>query len=92
VVLFHGCCHNPSGIDPTLEQWRQLAALSAEKGWLPVFDFAYQGFANGLEEDAQGLRLFAESNPELIVASSYSKHFGLYNDRGGDCTIVAKER
>ena len=73
VVLFHGCCHNPSGIDPTLEQWRQLAALSAEKGWLPVFDFAYQGFANGLEEDAQGLRLFAESNPELIVASSYSK-------------------
>lgn len=50
VVLFHGCCHNPSGIDPTEEQWRQLAALSAEKGWLPVFDFAYQGFARGLEE------------------------------------------
>ncbi|NHW60361.1 aminotransferase class I/II-fold pyridoxal phosphate-dependent enzyme, partial [Escherichia coli] len=75
--LFHGCCHNPSGIDPTEEQWRQLAELSAEKGWLPVFDFAYQGFARGLEEDAQGLRLFAEKNPELIVASSYSKNFGL---------------
>ncbi|WP_100159584.1 amino acid aminotransferase [Proteus columbae] len=91
VVLFHGCCHNPSGIDPTEEQWRQLAELSAEKGWLPVFDFAYQGFARGLEEDAQGLRLFAEKNPELIVASSYSKNFGLYNERVGACTIVTKD-
>lgn len=91
VVLFHGCCHNPSGIDPTEEQWRQLATLSAEKGWLPVFDFAYQGFARGLEEDAQGLRLFAEKNPELIVASSYSKNFGLYNERVGACTIVTKD-
>lgn len=91
VVLFHGCCHNPSGIDPTVEQWRKLAALSAEKGWLPVFDFAYQGFANGLEEDAQGLRIFTEHNLELIVASSYSKNFGLYNERVGACTIVAKD-
>lgn len=91
VVLFHGCCHNPSGIDPTEEQWRQLASLSAEKGWLPVFDFAYQGFANGLEEDAVGLRLFTEKNLELIVASSYSKNFGLYNERVGACTIVTKD-
>ncbi len=53
VVLFHGCCHNPTGIDPTLEQWQQLAQMSAEKGWLPLFDFAYQGFARGLEEDAE---------------------------------------
>lgn len=67
VVLFHGCCHNPSGIDPTEEQWRQLAELSAEKGWLPVFDFAYQGFARGLEEDAQGLRLFAEKILSLLL-------------------------
>jgi aspartate aminotransferase len=56
VVLFHGCCHNPTGIDPTLDQWQQLAQLSVEKGWLPLFDFAYQGFARGLEEDAEGLR------------------------------------
>ncbi|EAY8594182.1 aminotransferase class I/II-fold pyridoxal phosphate-dependent enzyme, partial [Salmonella enterica] len=55
VVLFHGCCHNPTGIDPTLEQWQVLAELSVEKGWLPLFDFAYQGFARGLEEDAEGL-------------------------------------
>ncbi len=56
VVLFHGCCHNPTGIDPTAEQWQQLAALSKANGWLPLFDFAYQGFARGLEEDAAGLR------------------------------------
>ncbi len=73
VVLFHGCCHNPTGIDPTLDQWQQLAQLSVEKGWLPLFDFAYQGFARGLEEDAEGLRAFAALHKELLVASSYSK-------------------
>lgn len=90
LVLFHGCCHNPTGIDPTIEQWKQLAQLSKASGWLPLFDFAYQGFAQGLEEDAQGLRLFAEIHDELIVASSYSKNFGLYNERVGACTVVAK--
>ncbi|SQI39837.1 Aspartate aminotransferase [Leminorella richardii] len=91
VVLFHGCCHNPTGIDPTPEQWQQLANLSAERGWLPLFDFAYQGFANGLEEDAQGLRIFAANHAELIVASSYSKNFGLYNERVGAFTLVAAD-
>jgi aspartate aminotransferase len=91
VVLFHGCCHNPTGIDPTLEQWEQLAKLSVEKGWLPLFDFAYQGFARGLEEDAEGLRAFAAVHQELIVASSYSKNFGLYNERVGACTLVAAD-
>ncbi|GAA5219293.1 amino acid aminotransferase [Corallincola platygyrae] len=91
LVLFHGCCHNPTGIDPTEAQWRQLAALSAEKGWLPLFDFAYQGFAKGIEEDATGLRIFAESNAELLVASSFSKNFGLYNERVGAFTLVAKD-
>ncbi|MDO5058539.1 MAG: amino acid aminotransferase [Neisseria sp.] len=91
VVLLHGCCHNPTGIDPTPEQWDALAKLSAEKGWLPLFDFAYQGFANGLEEDAYGLRAFAKLNKELLVASSYSKNFGLYNERVGAFTIVAAD-
>ncbi|EPH7217344.1 amino acid aminotransferase [Serratia ureilytica] len=91
VVLFHGCCHNPTGIDPTPEQWAQLAELSVANGWLPLFDFAYQGFANGLEEDAQGLRIFAAKHKELIVASSYSKNFGLYNERVGACSIVAAD-
>lgn len=90
VVLLHGCCHNPTGIDPTPEQWDTLAKMSAEKGWLPLFDFAYQGFANGLEEDAYGLRAFLKSNPELLISSSYSKNFGLYNERVGAFTLVAQ--
>ena len=65
---------NPTGIDPTLDQWQTLAQLSVEKGWLPLFDFAYQGFARGLEEDAEGLRTLSRAlHKELIVASSYSK-------------------
>lgn len=91
VVLFHGCCHNPTGIDPTAEQWQQLAQLSLAKGWLPLFDFAYQGFARGLNEDAEGLRIFAAAHQELIVASSYSKNFGLYNERVGAITLVAAD-
>ena len=91
VVLFHGCCHNPTGIDPTSEQWTQLAELSKTSGWLPLFDFAYQGFARGLEEDAEGLRIFAASHAELLVASSYSKNFGLYNERVGAFTLIAAD-
>ena len=91
IVLFHGCCHNPTGIDPTAEQWAELSEMSLANGWLPLFDFAYQGFARGLEEDAEGLRIFAASHQELIVASSYSKNFGLYNERVGAFTLVASE-
>ncbi|RWR02006.1 aromatic amino acid aminotransferase [[Pantoea] beijingensis] len=91
VVLFHGCCHNPTGIDPTAEQWAKLAELALAGGWLPLFDFAYQGFARGLEEDAEGLRIFAAKHKELIVASSYSKNFGLYNERVGAFTLVAAQ-
>lgn len=90
VVLLHGCCHNPTGIDPTAAQWKQLAEMSAQKGWLPLFDFAYQGLANGLEEDAVGLRTFAANHKELLVASSYSKNFGLYSERVGAFTLVAE--
>lgn len=89
VVLFHGCCHNPTGIDPTKEQWQQLAELLKEKNLLSLFDFAYQGFSTGLDEDAEGLRIFSKVHDELIVCSSYSKNFGLYNERVGACTIVA---
>lgn len=92
VVLFHGCCHNPTGIDPTPEQWATLAKMSQEKGWLPLFDFAYQGFANGLEQDATGLRTFATNHQELLIASSYSKNFGLYNERVGAFTLVAADQ
>lgn len=90
VVLFHGCCHNPTGIDPTAEEWETLAKLVADKGLLPLFDFAYQGFSKGVEEDAQGLRIFTQYNPEILVASSFSKNFGLYNERVGAFTLVAQ--
>ncbi|MCE2570287.1 amino acid aminotransferase [Motilimonas eburnea] len=89
LVLFHGCCHNPTGIDPTAEQWEVLAKLCAVKELLPLFDFAYQGFAKGVEEDAQGLRIFAQYNKELLIANSFSKNFGLYNERVGAVTLVA---
>jgi len=89
VILFHGCCHNPTGIDPTAAQWQQLSELTAEKGVLALFDFAYQGFAKGIDEDAEGLRIFSRYNKELLVASSFSKNFGLYNERVGAFTLVA---
>ncbi|MDX1343200.1 amino acid aminotransferase [Reinekea sp. G2M2-21] len=91
-VLLHGCCHNPTGIDPTPEQWQQLADLATEKGFVVLFDFAYQGFARGVEEDAEGLRIFAKQVPELLIASSFSKNFGLYNERVGAFTLVATDR
>ncbi|WP_019614483.1 amino acid aminotransferase [Psychromonas ossibalaenae] len=91
LVLFHGCCHNPTGIDPTIEQWEEIAKLIAELGAVPFFDFAYQGFAKGVEEDAQGLRIFAKYNKELLVANSFSKNFGLYNERVGGITLVAED-
>ncbi|OCG24985.1 aromatic amino acid aminotransferase [Gilliamella sp. wkB108] len=88
-VLFHGCCHNPTGIDPTPEQWQAISDLALKNGWLPLFDLAYQGFGQGLDEDVYGLRLFAQSQPELLIASSYSKNFGLYNERVGAFTLIA---
>lgn len=89
IVLLHACCHNPTGIDPSLEQWQSIADLCREKSLVPLFDFAYQGFGSGIEEDAQGLRLVAEQVPELLIASSFSKNFGLYNERTGAVTLVA---
>jgi|TARA_R110002051_G_scaffold147376_1_gene220169 aromatic-amino-acid transaminase len=90
VVLLHGCCHNPTGIDLSLDQWQQVANICLEKSLLPLFDFAYQGFGAGIEEDAQGLRAVAAVVPELLIANSFSKNFGLYNERVGAVTIVAE--
>ena len=70
VVLFHGCCHNPTGIDPTTEQWAQLAKLCSKQGFLPLFDFAYQGFGSGLEEDAAGLRVFLDLHRQFKVEAT----------------------
>ncbi len=91
IILLHGCCHNPTGIDLTLAQWDSVATLCADKKLVPLFDFAYQGFGSGIEEDAAGLRLVASKVPELLVANSFSKNFGLYNERIGAVTVVAAD-
>jgi aspartate aminotransferase len=89
-VLIHACCHNPSGMDLNHAQWQQIAELAKEKGFLPVVDMAYQGFGEGLEEDARGLRLLADAVDELIICSSCSKNFGLYRERIGACSVIGK--
>ena len=90
VVLLHACCHNPSGMDLNQAQWASVAELAKEIGFLPLVDMAYQGFGTGLDEDAQGLRLLANTVEELILCSSCSKNFGLYRERIGACSIVGK--
>lgn len=92
VVLLHACCHNPSGVDPSPEQWERIAEVVARRGLLPLVDFAYQGFGQGLAADAEGLLTLARAAEELMVCSSFSKNFGLYNERTGALTVVAKER
>ncbi|MFQ6372405.1 amino acid aminotransferase [Shewanella sp. YIC-542] len=91
LVLLHGCCHNPTGIDLSAEQWQQVAQLCLSRQLLPLFDFAYQGFGDGVEEDALGLRCVASVVPELLIANSFSKNFGLYNERIGAVTLVAED-
>ena len=91
VVLLHGCCHNPTGADPSDEAWTQIAEVLASRGVLPLLDFAYQGFAEGIREDAVGLRALTSACPELIVCSSFSKNFGLYRERVGALTLIAAE-
>ena len=91
VVLLHACCHNPTGVDLSPEQWAQVADLVVERKLLPLVDFAYQGFGAGLEEDAAGLRTLLGRCEELLVASSFSKNFGLYSERVGAAALVASE-
>ena len=92
LVLLHACCHNPSGADLSREQWGQIADLALERGFVPFIDMAYQGFGEGLEEDSYGPRLLAASLPEVVIASSYSKNFGLYRERAGSLTLVFADK
>ena len=93
IVLLHACCHNPTGVDPTVEQWKQVVALVKDRGLMPFIDMAYQGFDKGIETDAMAVRLFAESGIEsFVVANSYSKSFSLYGERVGALSIVGKDR
>jgi len=89
IVLLHACCHNPSGVDLNAAQWKQVAAIGKEKGWIPFLDFAYQGFGESVESDRCGIEEFAATGIDFFIASSFSKNFGLYNERTGALTIVS---
>lgn len=87
-VLWHACCHNPTGLDPTPEQWRALADLAAERGFLSLFDVAFLGYAEGVNEDLAALREYCRPGLEVLIATSLSKSFELYNERVGALTVV----
>lgn len=91
VVLLHGCCHNPSGADLSVEQWQAVVALIKERKLIPLIDVAYQGFGESLDADAYGVRLASEHLPEVMVAVSCSKNFGLYRERVGCAFVLAKD-
>ena len=88
-VLIHGCCHNPSGVDLEPQHWEAIADLAINQGFTPFIDLAYQGLGDSLDEDAIGVKILSERCPEVIVASSYSKNFGLYRERVGSLQIVS---
>ncbi|XCY75907.1 amino acid aminotransferase [Pseudomonas sp. CBR-F] len=91
VVLLHACCHNPTGFDLSHDDWRQVLKIVQERQLLPLIDFAYQGFGDGLEQDAWAVRLFAAELPEVLITSSCSKNFGLYSDRVGALIVCAAD-
>ncbi|MBT4254662.1 MAG: aspartate/tyrosine/aromatic aminotransferase [Gammaproteobacteria bacterium] len=88
LVLLHGCCHNPCGADLNQQQWQAIRDIALDRGFTVFIDLAYQGLGDGLEEDVYGVRLLAESLPELVVVSSCSKNFGLYRERVGAMTLI----
>jgi len=90
VVLLHACCHNPTGFDLSHDDWHRVLDVVRRRELLPLIDFAYQGFGDGLEQDAWSTRLFAAELPELLITSSCSKNFGLYRDRTGALIVCAK--
>jgi len=91
IVVLHGCCHNPTGADLTLQQWRAVLDVVMERSLFPFIDLAYQGFGDGLEEDAAAVRLFADHVPEMAVAASCSKNLGLYRERVGAALLLAQD-
>lgn len=92
VILLHGCCHNPTGIDPTLEQWKELSELIKKQQLIPFFDIAYQGFGQDLDQDAEAIRYFVKEGHEMLVAYSFSKNFGLYGERVGFLTVTCAKK
>lgn len=91
VILLHGCCHNPTGANLNMSQWQQVVDLLNTSGATPMIDIAYQGFGDGLQEDAAGTRLVASSVPETVIAASCSKNFGIYRERTGLLMVVSQD-
>jgi len=91
-VLLHGVCHNPTGVDPDVQQWAKIADLVHERNLLPVLDFAYQGFAVGIREDAAGPLQLVRPGRETLICGSFSKNFALYNERTGSLTVVGRDQ
>ncbi|MBW4709464.1 aspartate/tyrosine/aromatic aminotransferase [Roseobacter sp. YSTF-M11] len=91
VVLLHGCCHNPTGANLNLTDWQSVVDVLLETGAVPMIDIAYQGFGDGLEEDARATRLVASSVPECLIAASCSKNFGIYRERTGLLMAVSQD-
>ncbi|QIA65655.1 aminotransferase class I/II-fold pyridoxal phosphate-dependent enzyme [Vibrio astriarenae] len=92
VVLLHGCCHNPTGADIDFATWQAITALSQKNGFTPFVDIAYQGFGDGLEQDAQGLRYMADNVEEMLITTSCSKNFGLYRERTGAAIVIGQNQ
>jgi aspartate/tyrosine/aromatic aminotransferase len=90
VILLHACCHNPTGMDPTMDQWKELSSLIQKQNVIPFFDFAYQGFSANLDDDARPVRYFASQGHEMVVSSSNSKNFGLYGERVGTLFAITR--
>ena len=91
VILLHGCCHNPTGANLNISQWQEVVDFLNKTGATPMIDIAYQGFGDGLQEDAAGMRLVASSVPETVIAASCSKNFGIYRERTGLLMVVSQD-
>ena len=90
IVLLHACAHNPTGVDPTEEQWKKISEVMKRNSLIPFFDSAYQGFATGdLEKDAWPIRYFIQEGFQMIVSQSFAKNAGLYGERIGALHVVA---
>ncbi|MGL6171622.1 MAG: aromatic amino acid transaminase [Vibrio sp.] len=92
VVLLHGCCHNPTGADIDFSAWQAITELAQKNGFIPFVDIAYQGFGDGLDQDAQGLRYMAKRVEEMLITTSCSKNFGLYRERTGAALVIGKNQ
>lgn len=90
-ICLHACCHNPTGVDPSQADWKRIGDMIAERGLIPLLDFAYQGFGSGVVEDAFAIRELCRPGVDALICSSFSKNFGLYNERVGALTMVSRD-